>query len=195
MIKEFKANPDEKVKLAKLRSSDDAKFASYRKAKKITGAIVIVSPLLMLLYGFLFPSISLLAIETGDTGNKNIIVIILFAISACAISLYIHILARELLYKTSGYNVLNRLQESLFLDGTELEFGYRLRDSTYIGDRAIYHFDMLSMKKIVYNSKFKRLSIWGKYHHLYYINYLERRIETDSDVDIEEPFDIYYNVF
>ena len=191
MIKEFKARPDEKLKLVKIRSKEDEKVAPYRKAKKITGIFVAVSPILMLLYGFLFPSVSILTVETGDYGNKNVLFIILFAISACVISLYIHILARELLYKTSGYNVLNRLQESLFLDGTELEFGYRLRDSTYTGDRAIYHFNMLSLSKIVYDSKFKRLNMWGQYHHTYYINYLERRIETDSDVDTEKPFELY----
>jgi len=191
MIKEFKVNPEEKKKLAKLRSSEDEKFASYRKAKKITGAIVIISPILMLLYGFLFPSISILTVKTGDYGDKNVLFIILFAISACAISLYIHILARELLYKTSGYNVLNRLQESLFLDGTEIEFGYRLRDSINIRDRTITHFDLLSMKKIIYNSKFKRLSIWGKFHAAYYANYFERRIEKEGDMDIEDPYDIY----
>ena len=191
MIKEFKANPDEKEKLAKLRSSDDEKVASFRKAKKITGIFVAVSPILMLLYGFLFPSVSILSVETGDYGNKNVLFIILFAISACAISLYIHILMRELLFKTSGYNIIDRLDESLFLDGTELEYGYHLRDSINIRDRTITHFDLLSMKKIIYNSKFERLSIWGKFHAAYYANYLERRIEKEGDMDIEDPYDIY----
>jgi len=191
LIKEFKARPDEKEKLAKLRSSDDEKVASFRKAKKITGIFVAVSPILMLVCGFLFPSIDFGTIKTGDIGNKNIIPIILFAISACAISLFIHILAREVLFKTSGYNIIDRLDESLFLDGTELEYGYHLIDSINIRDRTIAHFDLLSMKKIIYNSKFKRLSIWGKFHAAYYANYLERRVEKEGEMDTEDPFDIY----
>jgi len=191
LIKEFKARPDEKLRLVKIRSSDDEKVASFRKAKKITGIFVAVSPILMLIYGFLFPSVSILSVETGDYGNKNVLFIILFAISACAISLFIHILAREVLLKTSGYNIIDRLDESLFLDGTELEYGYHLIDSINIRDRTIAHFDLLSMKKLIYNSKFKRLSIWGKFHAAYYANYLERIIEKEGDMDIEDPYDIY----
>jgi len=94
-------------------------------------------------------------------------------------------------YAIFSSSLLLNLVSLVFSSGTELEFGYRLRDSTYTGDRAIYHFSMLSLSKIVYDSKFKRLNMWGQYHHTYYINYLERRIETDSDVDTEKPFELY----
>ena len=191
MITEFKANQDEKEKLVQLRRRDDEKVAYLRKGKKITGIFVAVAPILMLLYGFLCPSLSFFAMETGDIGDKNAIVIFLLTVAVCAISLYIHIMARIFLYNISGFNIIDRQEESMFLEGTQLEYGYRLRDSIYIQDRVIAHFDLLSMKRIVYCSKFKRLSFWGIYHSAYYSNYSLRLIEKEADMDTEEPYDIY----
>ena len=191
MITEFKANPEEKEKLVQLRRRDDEKVAYLRKGKKITGIFVAAAPILMLLYGFFFPSISIITMETGDIGNKNVIVIFLLAIAVCAISLYIHIMARIFLYNISAFNIIDRQEESLFLDGTLLEYGYHLRDSINSRDRVTPHFDLLSMKRIVYDSKFKRLSMWGKFHSAYYSNYSLGLIEKEGDMDTEEPYDIY----
>ncbi len=191
MITEFKANQDEKEKLVQLRRRDDEKVAYLRKGKKITGIFVVAAPILMLLYGLLCPSLSVFAMETGDIGDKNIIVIFLLAIAVCAICLYIHIMARIFLYNISAFNILDRLEESMFLEGTQLEYGYHLRDSINIRDRVKPHFDLLSMKRIVYDSKFKRLSMWGKFHSVYYSNYSLGLIEKEGDMDTEEPYDIY----
>lgn len=189
VVNMFSVNEYKKKQIQKkyIRASKLASSLSYGCLSALAMFTIIFA-----LYGFCTKNTFLVQdVTASDYGTKNIVLVCFVLVTVDIILAFLWVVQNLVVNIIFGKYIAQRINESLFISGDEIEYGYQNLVGASSGDRVIVKIPFANISTIRINQRVKKIEIIGMVSSKYYENYSQKKTRAPKNNYKERIFILF----